>query len=61
MVKRTYNCTIDDLQIEDDGETVVLPIEAQETLGLKENDQVVMKKINTDKNLTIFEIQSNEN
>jgi bifunctional DNA-binding transcriptional regulator/antitoxin component of YhaV-PrlF toxin-antitoxin module len=61
MVKRTYNCTIDDLQIEDDGETVVLPIEAQETLGLKENDQVVMKKINIDKNLTIFEIQSNEN
>ena len=61
MVKRTYNCTIDDLQIEDDGETVVLPIEAQETLGLKEKEQVVMKKINTDKNLTIFEIQSNEN
>jgi hypothetical protein len=61
MVKRTYNCTIDDLQIEDDGETVILPLEAQETLGLKEKEQVVMKKINTDKNLTIFEIQSNEN
>ena len=61
MAKRTYNCTIDDLQFEDDGKTVILPPEAQEALGLKENGQVIVTKLNGGGKQTIFEIQSNEN
>ena len=32
MTKKTYNCTVEDLQIEDDGQTVILPPEAQKAL-----------------------------
>ena len=60
MAKKTYNCTVEDLQIEDDGKTVILPPEAQEVLGLKKSEKVVMTKIaRGDK--AVFEIQSNEN
>ena len=44
MTKKTYNCTVEDLQIEDDGKTVILPPEAQEALGLKKSEKVVMTK-----------------
>ena len=60
MTKKTYNCTVEDLQIEDDGKTVILPPEAQEALGLKKSEKVVMTKIaRGDK--AVFEIKSNEN
>ena len=51
---------LEDLQIEDDGQTVILPPEAQKALGLKETEKVVMTKIaRGDK--AVFEIKSNEN
>ena len=60
MTKKTYNCTVEDLQIEDDGQTVILPPEAHTALGLKETEKVVMTKIERgDK--AVFEIKSNEN
>ena len=60
MTKKTYNCTVDSLNVEDDGKTVILPPEAQEVLGLKKSEKVVMTKIaRGDK--AVFEIQSNEN
>jgi len=60
MENKTYNINVSDLQVEDDGKTVVLPLEAQEALGLKENDKIVLKKIaRGDK--AIFEIITDEN
>tara|TARA_B100000029_G_scaffold482795_1_gene533372 strand:+ start:1422 stop:1604 length:183 start_codon:yes stop_codon:yes gene_type:complete len=60
MENKTYNINVSDLLVEDDGKTVVLPLEAQEALGLKENDKIVLKKIaRGDK--AIFEIITDEN
>jgi len=60
MENKTYNINVSDLQVEDDGKTVVLPLDAQKALGLKENDKVILKKIaRGDK--AIFEIITDEN
>ena len=61
MAKKPYNCTVEDLQIEDDGKTVILPPEAQEALGLKENQRVVMTKVNQGGKQAVFEIITDEN
>ena len=55
MTKKAYNIDVGDLQVEDDGRTVVLPLEANEALGLKENDKIVLKKIARGEKV-IFEI-----
>jgi len=60
MSKKTYNCTVDSLNVEDDGKTVVLPPEAQEALGLKENEKIVMTKVAGGGKQAVFEIRSNE-
>ena len=61
MTKRTYNCKVDNLNVQDDGKTVVLPLEAQEALGLKENQKVVMTKVNQGGKQAVFEIITDEN
>ena len=60
MSKKTYNCTVDSLNVEDDGKTVVLPPEAQEALGLKEKEKIVMTKVAGGGKQAVFEIRSNE-
>jgi|TARA_B100001964_G_scaffold89747_1_gene100846 hypothetical protein len=60
MTKKTYNCTVDSLNVEDDGKTVVLPPEAQEALGLKENEKIVMTKVAGGGKQAVFKIRSNE-
>jgi bifunctional DNA-binding transcriptional regulator/antitoxin component of YhaV-PrlF toxin-antitoxin module len=60
MVKKAYNIDVGDLQVEDDGQTVVLPVDAKEALDLKENDKIVLKKIASGEK-TIFEITTDEN
>ena len=61
MDKKTYNCKEDSLNVQDDGKTIVLPLEAQEALGLKENQRVVMTKVNRGGNQAVFEIITDEN
>jgi|TARA_B110000495_G_C22502219_1_gene308103 bifunctional DNA-binding transcriptional regulator/antitoxin component of YhaV-PrlF toxin-antitoxin module len=59
MTKKAYNIDVGDIQVEDDGRTIVLPLDVQTTLGLKINDKIVLKKIARG-NKAIFEIVTNE-
>lgn len=61
MNKKTYNCKVDSLNVQDDGKTIVLPPEAQEVLGLKENQKVVMTKVNQGGKQAVFKIITDEN
>ena len=61
MTKKTYNCKVDNLHVQDDGKTIVLPLEAQEALGLEENQRVVMTKVNQGGKQAVFEIITDEN
>ncbi len=61
MTKKTYNCKVDNLNVQDDGKTIVLPLEAQEALGLEENQRVVMTKVNQGGKQAVFEIITDEN
>jgi|TARA_Y100001949_G_scaffold138342_1_gene120117 bifunctional DNA-binding transcriptional regulator/antitoxin component of YhaV-PrlF toxin-antitoxin module len=59
MTKKAYNIDVGDLQVEDDGRTVILPIDVKKELGLKENDKIVLKKIARG-NKAVFEITTDE-
>ena len=59
MAKKAYNIDVGDLQVEDDGRTVILPIDVKKELGLKENDKIVLKKIARG-NKAVFEITTDE-
>jgi|TARA_B110000263_G_C15207512_1_gene463607 bifunctional DNA-binding transcriptional regulator/antitoxin component of YhaV-PrlF toxin-antitoxin module len=59
MTKKAYNIDVGDLQVEDDGRTVILPIDVKKELGLKENDKIVLKKIAMG-NKAVFEITTDE-
>jgi len=59
MTKKAYNIDVGDLQVEDDGRTVILPLDVKKELGLKENDKIVLKKIARG-NKAIFEITTDE-
>ncbi|RZD42929.1 MAG: hypothetical protein CXT73_01870 [Methanobacteriota archaeon] len=59
MTKKAYNIDVGDLQVEDDGRTVILPLDVKKELGLKENDKIVLKKIARG-NKAVFEITTDE-
>ena len=44
MTKKAYNIDVGDLQVEDDGRTVILPLDVKKELGL--NPQIIAKKEN---------------
>ena len=60
MTKKAYNIDVGDIQVEDDGRTIVLPLDVQTTLGLKINDKIVLKKIGIRKTKTVIFVRNHE-
>ena len=61
MSKKVYNCNAEDIQVNEDGKTIILPPEIHLALGLKEGQQIKMTKSNRGGRQITCEIIPNEN
>ena len=60
MSKKVYNCNAEDIQVKEDGKTVILPPEIHLALGLKKGEQIRMTKSNRGGRQITCEIVQNE-